>query len=57
MADTDYIWMMDDDDIIAEGTIKAILEKLYDNPDFLILNSSKCDSEMNVQKEKIIKCQ
>ena len=57
MADTEYIWIMDDDNIVNEGSVELILESLKKGPDFLVLNSSDCNSDMIVDQYKIINCE
>lgn len=56
MAKTQYVWMMDDDDIIREGSIKSIMDAFQSNPDYLVLNSSDCTREMEIKEYKIIDC-
>ena len=57
MADTEYIWIMDDDDVVNEGAVELILDNLKRSPDFLVLNSSDCNSDMEVKNGKIISCE
>lgn len=56
MAQTEYVWMMDDDDIILNNAISKILHVLDGAPDFIVINSSDCTQEMQIKNYKIIKC-
>ena len=56
MADTKYIWLFGDDDLIYEKSIEHITDYLVaDNIDYIVLNSTLFNSEMTTKvKEKNI---
>ncbi len=57
MANTDYIWLMGDDDAIKENSVYEIVKLLQNDFDFIVLNSISCSNDLKrVKADKIIKC-
>ncbi len=57
MAETRYIWLMGDDDIIVKGAVTKIMSELKNDPDFVLLNSTAVDKDAKrVMIDRIIKC-
>lgn len=57
MANTEYIWLMGDDDAIIKNGIEKIITVLQNGFDFIVLNSVPCDITLeNKRAEKTIEC-
>ncbi len=57
MAQTDYVWLMGDDDAIMENSLNKIVKCLQNGYDFVILNSVSYDQNFErVKANKIIDC-
>ena len=57
MANTEYIWLMGDDDAIIKNGIEKVVAVLQNGFDYIVLNSVPYDTTLeNKKAEKIIKC-
>lgn len=57
MAQTDYVWLMGDDDAIMENSLNNIIKCLQNEYDFVILNSISYDQNFErVKANKVIDC-
>ena len=57
MANTEYIWLMGDDDAIFENSIGKVVAALQNGIDYIVLNSVPYDITLkNKKAEKIIEC-
>lgn len=57
MANTDYIWLMGDDDAIRENSVCEIVKHLRNDYDFMILNSTSYDENLKeIKLDKIVEC-
>lgn len=57
MANTEYIWLMGDDDAIIKNGIEEVVAALQNGFDYIVLNSVPYDITLeNMRAEKIIEC-